>query len=47
MGTDRVELRLSEALEGGEEREDQQDPGELGVIHLHAMAKVIITVFLN
>lgn len=29
MGTDRVELRLSGALEGDEEKEDLQDPGEL------------------
>lgn len=32
MGTDRVELSFSEALEGDEEKEDLQDPGELCVV---------------
>lgn len=44
MGTDRVETRFSEALEGGEEKEDLQDPGELCGARLHAKAELIVTV---
>lgn len=40
MGTDRAELR---ALEGDEEKEDLQDPGELSIVRPHAVAKVIVT----
>lgn len=45
MGTDRVELSFSEALEGDEEKEDLQDPGELCLVRLHVMSEVISTVY--
>ncbi len=44
MGSDRVDLRFSEALDGDEEKEDLQDPGELCVVRLHAMAEVIVVL---
>lgn len=47
MGTDRVELRFNEVLEGDEKSEDLQDPGELWVVQLHSVAEVIITVLLD
>lgn len=46
MGTDRAELRISEALEGNEENQDLQDPGELDVIWRSSVAKRSLPVFM-